>query len=422
LVTVEELTPAGPGWKPRRIVLRGPSLPLAPAGWGSENAVITNWNPGNGVEATQQDMGPRELPSSWNGVWRRTMLGRMPAYFFDETGTQNPIISPLLLVEAFERLSREGQRLRVTWQTSGETLVGSAATGVVRQEDSRIVREGKIKTFKPSVERHTDVAWEVEFHWASRGQASDKVVSVREDVDLTGAATAVDNSVRAMEIAIVTKIVQLDASRRRSASTFSLGQLEAIATVPLKIIQGALRQLQVQLSNFKRATELARTLQRSPFAVTQSVLALARGSMAIANTASDTLSRTPPELMTTKLTAVSVIRAANYFGRAQIAAQQVARQSWNLDSKTRRVLVSGANRGALSVRDSATTRQGDILAIFVPRLGDTPLTASQKFYGTPDHGVDILRANRLPWYTPTLRPGVPIIIPALTNASTSRNV
>ena len=85
-LTIEELGPAGPDFQPRKIVLIGPALPFQGAEWGFENQIVTTWYPGNGQEATQQNLGPREMPSAWEGEWKRTLMGKSPSIFIDEGG------------------------------------------------------------------------------------------------------------------------------------------------------------------------------------------------------------------------------------------------------------------------------------------------------------------------------------------------
>jgi nucleoid-associated protein YgaU len=71
------------------------------------------------------------------------------------------------------------------------------------------------------------------------------------------------------------------------------------------------------------------------------------------------------------------------------------------------------------------TRLGNpntVIAAYIIKAGDTPESISQHFYKTPDHAVDILRANKLSWYTATLTAGHILIIPALATQSASQGV
>src|SRR5208283_5301007 len=91
------------------------------------------WYPGNGDEATQQVLGPQELPSRWNGEWNRTRLGRQPALYSDETGSQITMVDPTDLRDVIESITRAGRRLRVVWGVTSDTGDPSA-TGTLTRE------------------------------------------------------------------------------------------------------------------------------------------------------------------------------------------------------------------------------------------------------------------------------------------------
>ncbi len=109
-------------------------------------------------------------------------------------------------------------------------------------------------------------------------------------------------------------------------------------------------------------------------------------------------------------------RAQKYFANVATQMTAIARRGAELDAKLRSPVVSGANRGTVSVRSSATTRAGDVLAIHLCKSGDTPGRVSSKYYGSADHADVILRANRLPPYTPSFRIGQIVVVPALATA------
>ena len=112
-IAIEELTATEVGLLPRKLVLRGPSLPFMGAEWATEQNVKTTFYTGN-REGTQQVLGPREVPSTWQGEWRRTMLGHDPAAYFDEFGANNAIVSPHILREIVDSILIGGAKLRVT--------------------------------------------------------------------------------------------------------------------------------------------------------------------------------------------------------------------------------------------------------------------------------------------------------------------
>ena len=419
-ITLEELAPTIPGGKARRVVLVGGALPLAEqADWTTENNVVTTWYPGNGAEASQQILGPKDLPSNWTGEWNRTRMGRAPSYYFDHQGAQSMIVDPDELWRILDDIQRSGARLRVTWAVKGRQLLGndlSAPEPTDRPIDVSIVREGRIKSLKITPAKVTDIKWAMQLDWMSRGQRLDRVASVRRDQDLALAATAVSRSIAAMDFFVDTSLVSAKKGVRLSAGRLTLGQLESMANAPLKAVNAAMAKLRFNVNQLARVGNLARKLATTPFAVANSVLDFARNTTAIANQFVDSFGRTPIELQANKQKVRDLARASKYFGDIANGMATVAREGTALDLRLRQALVAGANRGALSVKESSTTRAGDIIGIHVSKAGDTPQRVSQRYYQNPDQGEAILRANRLPLHTPTFRPGQILVIPALVNA------
>lgn len=419
-ITIEELSSTTPGGGPRRVVLVGGGLPfMGQADWGGESRVVTTWYPGNGLEASQQVLGPQEMPSQWSGEWNRTRMGRAPSYYVDETGTLKGIVDPHELWSILDDFRIAGSRLRVTWSVRGRQILGtnlSAATVTDREVDFSIVREGRLKSLKINPDRLTDIKWAAEFHWMSRGGRLDKVASVRRDEDLALAATAVSRSIDALGFYTDTKLVSLNKDIRLSAGRLTLGQLEAMANAPLKAVNNAMAKLRYNVNQFKRIGNLARKLATTPFAVANSVLDFARNTNAIANQFVDSFNRTPPELLSTKQKVADLARATTYFGQIANGMMNTAKEASALDLRLRQALVAGATRGQLTVKESSTTRAGDLIAIHICKTGDTPQRVSAKYFGNPDQGEPILRANRLPLHTPSFRPGLILVIPALVNA------
>lgn len=392
---------------------------MGQADWSGEATIITTWYPGNGVEASQQVLGPKEMPSQWAGEWNRTRMGRAPSYYVDETGTLGGVVDPHELWTILDDFRISGSRLRVTWSVRGREVLGtnlSAASATDKEVDFSIVREGRIKSLKINPDRLTDIKWAMELHWMSRGGRLDKVASVRRDEDLALAATAVSRSIDALGFYTDTKLVSMNKNVRLSAGRLTLGQLEAMANAPLKAVNNAMAKLRYNVNQFKRIGNLSRKLATTPFAVANSVLDFARNTNAIANQFIDAFGRTPPELLSTKQKVSDLTRSTTYFNQIAEGMRNTAKESSALDLRLRQALVAGANRGALTVKESATTRAGDLIAIHICKTGDTPQRVSSKYFGNPDQGEPILRANRLPLHTPTFRGGLILIIPALVNA------
>lgn len=422
-LTIEELS-APSGKKPRVLVLLGGALPFKGAEWGSKLSMTTKWYPGNPTEATQQVLVAQESPSAWEGVWRRTVMGKVPSQLTDETGQTIQIFEPHVLREVLEDIHRTASRLRVTWAVSGFSVVGNpgpeslaSGGGVGRREDIRIVREGRISEFTTPVDTHTDIRWRMTFEWISRGGSSDRVSKGRNDEDISSLSNALQSSVNALSSATQIKMFSVRPDVLKAPDRFTLGQLESIANAPLKAVQGLQQNLQRVVSDFKRLGTIAGKFRALPFTIANQALDFARNTLAVVNQFLDVMGRNPPELYSTKSKANDVIRASKSMNQIVEASRGTAAAAQALQEAIRRTLVSGANRGQLSSDQTANVRAGDLLAVYVCKVGDTPQSVSRKFYGTADRGIDLLRANRMPWYTPTFKIGQVLSVPALTNRS-----
>jgi hypothetical protein len=416
-LTITELTGRA-GGGPRTLVLLGSGLPLMGAEWGSQLNMKTTWYPGNAAEATQQVLVPIELPSQWEGAWRRTLLSRTPALFTDETGETIQIVDPHILREVFEDMHRAGARLRVTWAVSGKMMVGDPKDGRGTVQDVRIIREGRVQQFVTPIDKHTDIRWRATFEWVSRGGTSDKVVRSRQDEDAGAAANALQASVNA----VIARGIEARFSRtetRLSTSKLTLGKLETLADAPRKITERFTRQLQRVINDVKRTADIGRKFALAPVTVANGMLDFARNTTAITNQFIDQMDRTPPELLSNKSKTQDLMRSSNFFANMIIATQSTARAGQDLAERLAKTQAAGINTAALKVRDSAGSRKGHIIGIYICKEGDTPERVSMRYYGNPDRGTDILRANRLPWHLPLFTKGQKLVIPVLANKATN---
>jgi hypothetical protein len=403
---IEELN--NDGGSPRRIVtLVGPSLPFMGAMWGFENELVTTWYNGNPAEATQQILVPKELPSAWEGEWNRTLMGKVPAKFQDQDNTI-AVIDPIVLRDLVEDIGRQGLRLRVSWIVDGDRP----------DQRSKTVREGRMKKAEFKHTRMQDIAWSIEFHWLGRGRAQQRVVSVRDDSQTAALAALNADFVDFLAAAKAADFINSLPTTRLSATTVTLGQLEAMADAPNRILTSATRSLTRQLNTFKDAVALGKKFVTMPQQLANTTVDFARNSLAIANRTADTLSRIPAEQTSFKSKVSDVTRSASYFGRNVDATRRIARRAYEFDVKVRAGRVTGALRGELD-RTQTTGRPSDVLATYVTKQGDTPQRLSMKFYQTPDHAVDILRTNRLPDYQTSFPKGKILIIPNLKTTRSS---
>lgn len=405
IVRIEELNVGG-GKQPRVVVLTGAGLPFQGAKWGGKNIIPTTWYPGNGDEATQQVLGPQELPSSWDGEWRRTQLPKSRCTIQDSTGTVRKVISPVELREALETIFREGARLRVTWR--------QATVGGGGQDDS-IVREGRAEQWEFPHDRAQDIKWNITFVWVSRGKRVQRPIETRSSslapstaglaADLDGILSLTDQPIFSSNPIV-----------RASASTFSLGQLERMASYPVALTKSFVRSIQRILNSVRKVSDVALAIRNMPLNIANAAVDGARNTVAQCNAFVDLWGRNPPELNTLSSNVSDMLRATRSFGRIADAAAVAARRARDLEEQMRTVVnAQAALRGNLSTRRATNTRVNDIAAVHVTKTGDTPITLSIRYYKTADHGGDILRANRLPWHQSGFTPGKVLIIPVLSN-------
>ena len=162
----------------RRVVLRGRALPYQGAMWEVSQRERTKWYAGNPV-ATQQVLGPEEMPTTIEGQWKDKYLLNAA------DGTTSAVVEGFALqalpgtaaqlVEAFEALARSGNSVRVEWGSQ--------------------VRTGLLKRFRAAYDREEDLAWEAEFSWSSRNdEVAPRAAAPPETVfELVSAANAVSD-------------------------------------------------------------------------------------------------------------------------------------------------------------------------------------------------------------------------------------
>lgn len=107
-------------------------------------------------------------------------------------------------------------------------------------------------------------------------------------------------------------------------------------------------------------------------------------------------------------------RAAEYFGKTLDEQRNINARARELAAQSREVLTRNPGGANNSSAATSGTRQGLLKAIHVTIEGDTPMGLSIRYYETPDHAVDILNANGLPWSQVTFEKGSILIIPELT--------
>lgn len=385
------------GGRRRTLTLRGAALPFQGAEWTGEQIEDTSWNPGSSV-ATQQVLGPKEPPSEWEGEWNTTRLVSLPALFADGA-SEKSVSRADELADAADGIRVSGQLLRVTW---------------VMRPGRRRVMYGRLTKLALKYTRADDVHWNATFTWI--GLAPNATATVPSDSETLAAtrAAALAASQAAANIEAAA-IIQSNPKVKNSASTFTLGDLEALADAPKQIVASFANAAKAVDSRLRQLSDIAAKIRGEPSEVMGQIVDAARDAVAVANGFVDAMTRQTPESMSTRAKVANLLRAVDYFGAAQVQAELIA----DAAARTR---AAAAARRAAGQRAGADPRGlaggGDLLAVVVPRLGDTMLSISKRFYDGDDLSDLLSRANGFPSAT-IVPPRGPIVVP--TRAALERN-
>lgn len=429
---IEELALAASGSDSilRVLVLQGPSLPFMGANWDSELNLITTWYPGNQDEATQQNMGRRELPSNWSGEWNRTRMGRTPAEYSDVGaggGVQGLLVAePFLLWQYLDGIYSGGRRLRVTWETTQD---GNAPSNAL---SGSIIREGRMKYFKAKFRTLFDIEWEIQFDWVSRGKTTARVASTRNGsvTNLSSLFATALNAVSSAN-AFVLKNVQ-------NPIVHTLGQLETLESYPSQLMNIVSSDAKLLTYDLQALVTIANTLSSTapntspsatsknlqtskaqPAQIASSALDIGRNVLRTATQSFLQLSAVPVEAMSTQADAVSMLSGYQSFSGVQQASLLAAGAAWTFLQQIRATLPVHASSLTGELNPQQTPSSDTILATYQVKQGDTMHRISQRFYGTPDNSQDICKANRLSWHTFLVPSGTILIIPRLSSISQS---
>jgi hypothetical protein len=399
-VTIEE-TVGRSGASPRSLVLRGGALPAWGASWGFQwEGLKTTWYAGNAAEGTQQVLVPAELPSSWQGEWLSGMLASAGGTYTDEQGGLTFLGEPDDLRVAFETLGRSGILLRVTWST------------VLGGREVKIVREGRCARFEYKPRNAAEYEWSASFEWVSRGRAQAKTVATRENA-ATASLGAATNAVNA-SLATIDQTKKKGALTLHAPSSLTLGQLESLALAPLALVSSLKAKLTRILSTVQQVTQLVSTVRNIPQSIENTAKDFAQDAVNTTRDFEDALTSTPPEAMSQSSRTRDVVRAANYFSQVLESTRAVQRTALDTRDALRNVRTTPTTTSRQHGREAQAS---DILAVHVTKDGETSSGLSSRYYGDPDHAVDILRANHLPWHQVTLPRGRSLIIPRVASAA-----
>jgi len=410
VLVVEELT-----GRRRKVTLKGAALPFQGAAWAGQTVVMTQWNPGN-PEATQHVLSPQELPSSWEGEWNTNRIAAAPSTFSEGGAQEETVVFANQFADIFDSIRRGGQLLRVTWQeqrtirthpTTGG--IGETGQAIEINREFKLTRVGRLTQLEINPARMDDIAWMMTFDWSGRGENQRKVMDLRGDSVVMASRRSI-----AEQNAVVTRITQ-DSLRQRdrvanATSPFRLGDLEALAEGPRELVDDFARTANSLTNRMKQVGDLINTVRETPAAIAGQAVDVATNAVAVANQFVDTISREGPEAMSTRNKVSNLTRAASYYGKSQTQAELMASAA----ERFARTVRQRRNVALGLTRFGNNTTTSDVLAVHVPRDGETLHNIAMRYYEA-DLSAELARANGLPSYTIEPPQRIPLIIPTRTS-------
>lgn len=388
----------------RKVELVGGALPVQGANWSGLQLLSTAWNPGNS-EATQHVLGPQEVPSDWDFLWKTTVITRTPVSVFD--GKQRTTFE-LVRADSIARLLRDifrgGSLLKVSW-------ISSAAQQ--SQSSPRQVRLGRAETWDFAFDRPDDVAASISFSWIGEGEGQPKASALRGE-NLGAAIQEAINAANAAGQAVAdARRADQKANAVTGPTTFTLGQLESIANGPLELVDSFVRAANSVSNRLKKIGEIINTVKETPAAIAARLVDVANNGISVANQFVDELTREGPETQSLRNKVNTLTQNASYFSNVQNKAGFMAELMEKLAEAARR-RQNSVVPSAGSSRRQDKMRVGDAFQTHVPRPDETMASIAQQYYGSPDLADELSVANGLPSYT-IVPPRIPIIIPTRRN-------
>ena len=386
----------------RVVVLRGGGLPFQGAKWGGNLRVRTTWYPGNSAEATQSVMGPTEKPTSWQGMWRTTMLMRSSTVAdINGDGTWTDITRADVLRDLLETIFRDGQKLSVVWRNQ-----------IALRPKSQLERVGRCSDWEFDYDRADDIGWTMTWDWKSRGGMQQKIARLRDE----GPAPDMDELMTAAEK--LAQQVNMDFGLAHDAlsvatQSFSLDSLANFVNAPGELLKGFAGDITQIINRLKTIGDLIKQVRALPTSLYGQILAVANTAVSTANNFVDAMSQPTPESLVTNASASQLMGAVGYYGDAMTQADLMRDK-------------------ALALRDqikSAAQGQKTILAIYMVRgsvvqgfgagavSGELLTSISLSYYGNADQTATIAKANGLPLNQQFVQRGTILIIPVLSSST-----
>lgn len=394
---IEELPQ--PGFAGSKLELRGGGLPKTGATWGGKQLVITKWYVGNPV-ATQQSLGSRENPSTFEGMWRRNLLEQSPAIWTDEFGNRNEVVHPHILMQLVDDIRTRGYPLRVMWTAKPSDSA-----------DVQVIREGRLTDCEFPIDRAEDIGWKMTFDWKSRGLPETLATNFRDPL--------ASNENAALQLKINDCLVKIAALKNKlgpdqygSTTSFGLDQLAKLASYPTDIMEGLTTQFNSILVKLSDVEQLAQQIALTPAQVADMTLSICNSTLALCNqSVLDTMNIPAEYAQVDKGTAADAARNANYLAGVTDSVTQVEIKTLEI---IRALLRQKASQSPVDASGAVVGDAGDTAlsnTLYKVKAGDTAISISIQFYGSPDYAGAVLKANRLSPYTVDLDVGSIIVVP-----------
>jgi len=140
------------------LTLTGRALPYRPMQWEGTQQLEVVWYPGF-PNATAQPLGPHESTSTFKGFWKDRFLGIIVAQQAPVKWGANNVGLTVDAIDYADSLRRIGAQLKVTWEPSDASGLGS------------VQRIGYLTRFSQTWHTPHDCEWEMEFTWTGRDDA-----------------------------------------------------------------------------------------------------------------------------------------------------------------------------------------------------------------------------------------------------------
>ena len=365
----------------------GSGLPKQGAEWAAEQRLATTWYSKN-PEATQQVLGPRELPSDWEGIWRLTQLLTTPCQYDGNDGEGfNDVTDPASLRDIIDALREDGAFLRVLWASAGQ----------------HILRFGRIGKASFPHDRMTDIKWQVTFEWTGRGARAASVgTQLNNEQNLFAAQQAA---------AQVAAKILLDAaaSLKNGGDLFTIADLEQFANYPALLGQQLAQAANLVSSKLKQIGDLLVTAALSPAAFSDAVFNAATQAITQFTNLAVTITQIPTDYMPatgSRGSVSSIARALDQMEKILGATDAATEALVDLLQSSLKLSQQSPAQG-----NSQGNAPQQVLATHLCKEGETFISLALTYYADPDQAGALALANGLPAYQVAPDPGFILIVP-----------